>query len=175
VRIQAHLGDIEISFDLFGCQGAGGDDRIRTGDPLLAKQVLSPLSYIPSARTPGARARPSRPRSGERPAPRAASRPGRRPALERPEEWERQGPTSGFTRTLRPITSGFPPRLSRLPSPAGTTAPSSGTYSSTARAWEELPIDHGRRTLPHLSTAVAADSDLTLPQRHRMATPEGTP
>ena len=26
---------------------AGGDDRIRTGDPLLAKQVLSRLSYIP--------------------------------------------------------------------------------------------------------------------------------
>ena len=26
----------------------GGDDRIRTGDPLLAKQVLSQLSYIPS-------------------------------------------------------------------------------------------------------------------------------
>src|SRR5919201_6769259 len=27
----------------------GGDDRIRTGDPLLAKQVLSQLSYIPAA------------------------------------------------------------------------------------------------------------------------------
>ena len=26
----------------------GGDDRIRTGDPLLAKQVLSQLSYIPN-------------------------------------------------------------------------------------------------------------------------------
>ena len=25
----------------------GGDDRDRTGDPLLAKQVLSQLSYIP--------------------------------------------------------------------------------------------------------------------------------
>jgi hypothetical protein len=25
----------------------GGDDRNRTGDPLLAKQVLSHLSYIP--------------------------------------------------------------------------------------------------------------------------------
>ena len=24
-----------------------GDDQIRTGDPLLAKQVLSQLSYIP--------------------------------------------------------------------------------------------------------------------------------
>jgi hypothetical protein len=29
----------------------GGDDRIRTGDPLLAKQVLSHLSYIPAAKT----------------------------------------------------------------------------------------------------------------------------
>jgi hypothetical protein len=27
----------------------GGDDRDRTGDPLLAKQVLSQLSYIPLA------------------------------------------------------------------------------------------------------------------------------
>jgi hypothetical protein len=26
---------------------AGGDGRARTGDPLLAKQVLSQLSYIP--------------------------------------------------------------------------------------------------------------------------------
>ena len=26
----------------------GGDDRSRTGDPLLAKQVLSQLSYIPN-------------------------------------------------------------------------------------------------------------------------------
>jgi hypothetical protein len=30
----------------------GGDDRDRTGDPLLAKQVLSQLSYIPSAVNP---------------------------------------------------------------------------------------------------------------------------
>ena len=28
--------------------GGGGDDRSRTGDPLLAKQVLSQLSYIPA-------------------------------------------------------------------------------------------------------------------------------
>ena len=27
---------------------AGGDERIRTADPLLAKQVLSQLSYIPA-------------------------------------------------------------------------------------------------------------------------------
>src|SRR5262249_32915368 len=49
--------------NVFGCQRAsrprpcqrlqslsasGGDDRSRTGDPLLAKQVLSQLSYIPT-------------------------------------------------------------------------------------------------------------------------------
>jgi hypothetical protein len=28
--------------------GIRGDDRVRTGDPLLAKQVLSQLSYIPN-------------------------------------------------------------------------------------------------------------------------------
>jgi hypothetical protein len=42
-----HFGILEISIDLFGCQCAGGDERIRTADPLLAKQVLSQLSYIP--------------------------------------------------------------------------------------------------------------------------------
>ncbi len=38
---------------------AGGDDRDRTGDPLLAKQVLSQLSYAPrgTARTPSVWAR----------------------------------------------------------------------------------------------------------------------
>ena len=30
--------------------GAGGADRIRTDDPLLAKQMLSQLSYSPEAR-----------------------------------------------------------------------------------------------------------------------------
>ena len=40
-------GILEISLDLFGCQCAGGDERARTADPLLAKQVLSQLSYIP--------------------------------------------------------------------------------------------------------------------------------
>ncbi len=29
-------------------QGPGGDERSRTADPLLAKQVLSRLSYIPA-------------------------------------------------------------------------------------------------------------------------------
>src|SRR5258705_13870282 len=47
-RIQKLLyGILEISLDLFGCQCAGGDERARTADPLLAKQVLSQLSYIP--------------------------------------------------------------------------------------------------------------------------------
>jgi hypothetical protein len=45
-------GILEISIDLFGCQCAGGDERTRTADPLLAKQVLSQLSYIPDARNP---------------------------------------------------------------------------------------------------------------------------
>ena len=50
-RIQILLyGILEISIDLFGCQCAGGDERIRTADPLLAKQVLSQLSYIPWVR-----------------------------------------------------------------------------------------------------------------------------
>ena len=46
-KIEIAFGILEISIDLFGCQCAGGDERIRTADPLLAKQVLSQLSYIP--------------------------------------------------------------------------------------------------------------------------------
>ena len=33
---------------LIALSAPGGDDRSRTGDPLLAKQVLSQLSYIPN-------------------------------------------------------------------------------------------------------------------------------
>ena len=33
---------------LIALSAPGGDDRSRTGDPLLAKQVLSQLSYIPA-------------------------------------------------------------------------------------------------------------------------------
>jgi hypothetical protein len=36
--------------------GAGGADRIRTDDPLLAKQMLSQLSYSPVAPQPPRRA-----------------------------------------------------------------------------------------------------------------------
>src|SRR5207247_1077143 len=42
-------GILEISIDLFGCQCAGGDERIGSADPLLAKQVLSQLRYTPWA------------------------------------------------------------------------------------------------------------------------------
>jgi hypothetical protein len=35
-----------------GEAGPGGASRDRTGDPLLAKQVLSQLSYGPSVRSP---------------------------------------------------------------------------------------------------------------------------
>jgi hypothetical protein len=35
----------------FACKRGGGDDRDRTGDPLLAKQVLSQLSYAPNLET----------------------------------------------------------------------------------------------------------------------------
>jgi hypothetical protein len=46
----------------------GGDDRDRTDDPLLAKQVLSQLSYAPRALTPPGliRCRPQVPGSGSR-------------------------------------------------------------------------------------------------------------
>src|SRR5713101_8394210 len=47
IQILLFYGILEISIDLFGCQCAGGDERARTADPLLAKQVLSQLSYIP--------------------------------------------------------------------------------------------------------------------------------
>ena len=35
------------------CTRGGGADRVRTDDPLLAKQVLSQLSYSPSGRDSG--------------------------------------------------------------------------------------------------------------------------
>ena len=38
----AEAANITASFE------TGGDDRVRTDDPLLAKQVLYQLSYIPS-------------------------------------------------------------------------------------------------------------------------------
>src|ERR1700694_1384345 len=80
---------LEISKDLFGCQCAGGDERARTADPLLAKQVLSQLSYIPwgTVYESVLMAAPLR-----RLPPRAEHirLRGRLTDLERPEEWERQ-------------------------------------------------------------------------------------
>jgi hypothetical protein len=45
--------DILQSIRLYRLSAPGGDDRIRTGDPLLAKQVLSQLSYIPADKSGG--------------------------------------------------------------------------------------------------------------------------
>ena len=36
-----------LDLNLFDCQRTGGGERTRTDDPLLAKQVLSHLSYTP--------------------------------------------------------------------------------------------------------------------------------
>src|ERR1041384_231194 len=58
----AALENLRIRFSKIGASktrtirrlfASGGDDRIRTGDPLLAKQVLSQLSYIPACRLVG--------------------------------------------------------------------------------------------------------------------------
>ena len=45
---------VKLNFDEFACAGfrAGGDDGIRTHDPLLAGQVLSQLSYTPMVYVP---------------------------------------------------------------------------------------------------------------------------
>src|SRR5207247_9087426 len=60
-RTLENIAWLHSRISVFGCQRSpasetrsrpvtpGGDDRIRTGDPLLAKQVLSQLSYIPAA------------------------------------------------------------------------------------------------------------------------------
>src|SRR2546430_15546757 len=57
-RTLENIAWLHSRISVFGCQRSpasetrsrpvtpGGDDRIRTGDPLLAKQVLSQLSYI---------------------------------------------------------------------------------------------------------------------------------
>ena len=44
---------------IFFLRAAGGDEQIRTVDPLRAKQVLSHLSYTPVFRCLGASLRPS--------------------------------------------------------------------------------------------------------------------
>ena len=44
------------TFGQAGCGEPGGADRDRTGDPLLAKQVLSQLSYSPLEGTRGSAA-----------------------------------------------------------------------------------------------------------------------
>jgi hypothetical protein len=98
-------GILEISIDLFGCQCAGGDERIRTADPLLAKQVLSQLSYIPWVRE-------SRYSDTDQPIDISlrARIPDPREVLQtlRPEEWERQDKTPVCTQKLT-NGAGFTP------------------------------------------------------------------
>ena len=50
IRLSKIVASITRSIDVVT---PGGDDRIRTGDPLLAKQVLSQLSYIPADKSGG--------------------------------------------------------------------------------------------------------------------------
>jgi hypothetical protein len=93
-------GILEISIDLFGCQCAGGDEQIRTADPLLAKQVLSQLSYVPwDTEYPCSIAAPflRSPLRGTPPSARGAHT-SPREVLQtlRPEEWERQNETMGL-------------------------------------------------------------------------------
>ena len=112
---------------LFGCQCAGGDERTRTADPLLAKQVLSQLSYIPAWPQPrkfvmtaaGAEAGPP-PSACGRPAGGRAPAGGSLQTLERPEEWERpdrrdRDPGSNFKHSSKRTTSDSHRALGSLP------------------------------------------------------------
>jgi hypothetical protein len=49
IRPRCNENDIAVHKSKKGKKKFGGRDRDRTGDPLLAKQVLSQLSYTPSA------------------------------------------------------------------------------------------------------------------------------
>ena len=89
-------GILEISIDLFGCQCAGGDEQIRTADPLLAKQVLSQLSYVPWVHGKAVRiAAPSCAVAARAPPSARGAHTSPREVLQtlRPEEWERQNET----------------------------------------------------------------------------------
>ena len=46
--VRSNLLSYEPSFSLYSLYTPGGDERVRTDDPLLAKQVLSQLSYTPT-------------------------------------------------------------------------------------------------------------------------------
>jgi hypothetical protein len=53
-RLQANDCRLDgvVALGPFACKRGGGDDRDRTDDPLLAKQVLSQLSYAPTLVNP---------------------------------------------------------------------------------------------------------------------------
>ena len=63
-RAPAHLPLATPPLGTPGGRAPGGDDRDRTGDPLLAKQVLSQLSYAPAS---GQAAAPGAPRRSDDP------------------------------------------------------------------------------------------------------------
>ena len=89
-----------------GEAGPGGASRDRTGDPLLAKQVLSQLSYGPSVRSPemvglGRFELPASPLSGVR-SDQLSYRPGFRAC---PRAWD-AGDQSSFTCTETGNLSG---------------------------------------------------------------------
>ena len=45
--IWSRVGDPDLLIRLSTCAFAGGDERTRTADPLVANQVLYQLSYVP--------------------------------------------------------------------------------------------------------------------------------
>ena len=69
----------------------GGDERTRTADPLLAKQVLSQLSYIPAHGLDAMLSATASAAVSLRTRHTVAGFAGGPSDLERPEEWERQG------------------------------------------------------------------------------------
>ena len=50
-RCSSVLGECGLAQErilrFFGCAGGGGDEETRTPDPLLAKEMLCQLSYVP--------------------------------------------------------------------------------------------------------------------------------
>ena len=160
----ALLALLKISIDLFGCQCAGGDERARTADPLLAKQVLSQLSYIPWGtvyepclwrRLAGASLRVRRTRLR-----------GRLSDLERPEEWERQDlePRVLFVLFLHSnelFDTDSHRELSRLPSSFDDALARSGRLLFATCLIAHCCAENASLIFANLMTLVTASSDLT--------------
>jgi hypothetical protein len=54
LTVQVRSSGRSSDCDDIGAWRSGGDEETRTPDPLLAKEVLFQLSYVPSALSPGA-------------------------------------------------------------------------------------------------------------------------